>query len=66
MNRPVAGRVVAVTGGAPIPGPGAYYHGSILDRVTPGMPDADEELFGPVAAVLRVRDAAEAVALANA
>lgn len=57
---------VAVTGCAPIPGPGAYYHGSILDRVTPGMPAADEELFGPVAAVLRVRDEAEAVALANA
>lgn len=30
------------------------------------MPAAAEELFGPVAAVLRVRDEEEAVALANA
>ena len=56
---------VAVTGCEPIPGPGAYYHASILDRVTPGMPAAAEELFGPVAAVLRVRDEEEAVTLAN-
>ncbi|MBK9132092.1 MAG: NAD-dependent succinate-semialdehyde dehydrogenase [Gammaproteobacteria bacterium] len=62
----IARGAVAVTGCEPIPGPGAYYHGSILDRVTPGMPAADEELFGPVAAVLRVRDEAEAVELANA
>jgi succinate-semialdehyde dehydrogenase/glutarate-semialdehyde dehydrogenase len=62
----IARGAVAVTGCEPIPGPGAYYHGSILDHVTPGMPAADEELFGPVAAVLRVRDEAEAVELANA
>ncbi|MCC6301729.1 MAG: NAD-dependent succinate-semialdehyde dehydrogenase [Gammaproteobacteria bacterium] len=66
VEESLARGAVAVTGCAPIPGPGAYYHGSILDRVTPGMPAADEELFGPVAAVLRVRDEAEAVALANA
>jgi len=56
---------VAVTGCAPIPGTYAHYHASILDRVAPGMPACDEELFGPVAAVLRVRDAEEAVAFAN-
>lgn len=66
VEESLARGAVAVTGCAPIPGPGAYYHGSILDRVTPGMPAADEELFGPVAAVLRVRDEAEAVELANA
>ena len=57
---------IAVTGCAPIPGPGNWYHASILDRVAPGMPACDEELFGPVAAVLRVRDAEEAVTFANA
>ncbi|MCC6208718.1 MAG: NAD-dependent succinate-semialdehyde dehydrogenase [Gammaproteobacteria bacterium] len=62
----IARGAVAVTGCEPIPGPGAYYHASILDHVTPGMPAADEELFGPVAAVLRVRDEAGAVELANA
>ena len=54
-----------VIGGAPMDGPGAWYQATILDRVTPGMPACDEELFGPVAAVIRVRDEAEALALAN-
>ncbi len=54
-----------VIGGAPMDGPGAWYQATILDRVMPGMPACDEELFGPVAAVIRVRDEAEALALAN-
>lgn len=48
------------------PGQGAsHYPASILDHVEPGMPAYDEELFGPVAAVIRVRDEAEAVRVAN-
>ena len=38
----------------------------MLADVTPGMPAFDEETFGPVAAVIRVDDDDEAVALANA
>jgi succinate-semialdehyde dehydrogenase/glutarate-semialdehyde dehydrogenase len=56
---------VPVTGCAPLPGPGYFYAASILERVAPGMPAYDEELFGPVAAVIRVRDEAEALAVAN-
>ncbi len=55
-----------VRGGAPLSGAGFYYPATILDRVTAGMPAFDEELFGPVAGVIRVRDADEAVAVANA
>ncbi len=55
----------AVIGGAPMDAPGAWYQATLLDRVTPGMPAFDEELFGPVAAVIRARDEAEALALAN-
>ena len=55
-----------VTGCVPLPGPGAFYAPSILDWVKPGMPAFDEELFGPVAAIIRVRDEGEAVQLANA
>jgi succinate-semialdehyde dehydrogenase / glutarate-semialdehyde dehydrogenase len=33
--------------------------------VRPGMPAADEELFGPVAAIMRVQNEDEAVAVAN-
>jgi succinate-semialdehyde dehydrogenase/glutarate-semialdehyde dehydrogenase len=55
-----------VCGGRALPGAGFFYAASLLDGVTPGMAAFDEELFGPVAAVTRVRDAAHAVQLANA
>ena len=56
---------VAVTGCAPLDGPGAFYQASIIDRVTPGMLAYDDELFGPVAIVIRARDEADAVRIAN-
>ncbi len=43
----------------------AGYPASILDAVVPGMPAYDEELFGPVAGILRVKDQAEAIRVAN-
>ncbi len=43
----------------------AGYPASILDAVVPGMPAYDEELFGPVAGILRVKDEAEAIRVAN-
>ena len=43
----------------------AGYPASILDNVGPGMPAYDEELFGPVAAIIRVEDETEAVRVAN-
>ncbi|MFO1464147.1 MAG: NAD-dependent succinate-semialdehyde dehydrogenase [bacterium] len=46
-------------------GPGAYYPPTVLVEVKPGMPCYDEEVFGPVAAVIAARDEAEALALAN-
>jgi succinate-semialdehyde dehydrogenase/glutarate-semialdehyde dehydrogenase len=56
---------VAVTGCVPLDGPGAYYQPSILDRVRPGIRAYKDELFGPVASVIRAQDAAEAVRIAN-
>lgn len=53
-------------GGAPAEGRGFFYPATVLTDVRPGMPAFDEELFGPVAAITPVRDAAEAVRLANA
>jgi succinate-semialdehyde dehydrogenase/glutarate-semialdehyde dehydrogenase len=53
--------------GGTIPeGPGAFYPPSVLTDVRPGMPAFDEELFGPVAAVISARDEGDAIALANA
>ncbi len=44
---------------------GAWYPATVLAEVKPGMPAFDEELFGPVAAIIRAKDATEAVVLAN-
>jgi succinate-semialdehyde dehydrogenase / glutarate-semialdehyde dehydrogenase len=46
-------------------GPGAFYPPSVLSGVTPGMPAFDEELFGPVAAVVAAKDERDAIRLAN-
>lgn len=44
---------------------GAYYPPTVLTDVTRGMPVYDEETFGPVAAIIPVRDEAEAIRVAN-
>ena len=52
--------------GATIPeGPGAYYPPTVLTDVRKGMAAHDEELFGPVAAVIVAKDEADAVRIAN-
>jgi betaine-aldehyde dehydrogenase len=55
-------------GGIPKDGPlaaGAFLLPAVFDGVAPGMRIAREEIFGPVACVLRFRDEEEAVRLAN-
>jgi succinate-semialdehyde dehydrogenase/glutarate-semialdehyde dehydrogenase len=44
---------------------GAKYDATILTNVKPGMPAFDEELFGPVASFVRVKDFDEAITLSN-
>ncbi len=44
---------------------GAYYPPTVLTDVARGMPAHDEELFGPVAAVIPVKDEEAAIATAN-
>ena len=53
-------------GGAIPEGPGFFYAPTVLAAVAEGMPAFDEEVFGPVAAVIRVKDEAQAVRVANA
>lgn len=52
-------------GGQTPAGPGAYYPATVLSDVVPGMPAYDEEIFGPVAAIVSARDEAEALRIAN-
>ena len=44
---------------------GAWYPPTVLSKVKKGMPAFDEELFGPVAALIKVKDENEAIELAN-
>jgi succinate-semialdehyde dehydrogenase/glutarate-semialdehyde dehydrogenase len=46
-------------------GKGAFYPPSVLSGVKKGMPAYDEELFGPVAAIISAKDEGEAIAIAN-
>ncbi len=52
-------------GGSPVEGPGFFYPPTLLADVRKGMPACDEEVFGPVAAVLEARDDADAIRIAN-
>ena len=54
-----------LTGGERGTGKGWYYQPTVLADVTEDMPVFKEETFGPVAAVRRVRDADDAVRVAN-
>ena len=52
--------------GGEIPGgPGAFYPPTVLAGVRPGMPAYEEELFGPVAALIEVDGDDDAVRVAN-
>ncbi len=65
VTRSLALGAKLVTGGSILGTQGAYYTPTILDQVQPGMPAFDEELFGPVAAIIRVKNEKEAIKLAN-
>ena len=65
VNDAVARGARVLTGGAPLPGPGFYYPPTVLADVPRSARAFREELFGPVAMVFRVRDAEEAITLAN-
>lgn len=54
-----------LTGGKRLDGGGYYFQPTVLSNVRPGMPAYHEETFGPVAAVIRVEDAEDALRVAN-
>ncbi len=45
--------------------PGAWYPATVLTNVRPGQPAHDEEVFGPVAAIIAADDEADAIRIAN-
>jgi succinate-semialdehyde dehydrogenase / glutarate-semialdehyde dehydrogenase len=66
VRRGVAAGGRLVLGGRVPEDPGAYYPATIVGSVAAGNPVAEEETFGPAAAILVARDADHAVELANA
>ena len=70
LERQVTGSVRmgarVVVGGHRLPRKGYFFEATLLADVTPEMPVLAEETFGPVAALVRVRDADEAITVANA
>lgn len=54
-----------VTGGHKLNMPGFFMEPTVVSDVTPDMENAQEEVFGPVVSVLKFRDEAEAIRIAN-
>ncbi|WP_166254740.1 NAD-dependent succinate-semialdehyde dehydrogenase [Marinobacter salicampi] len=54
-----------ILGGEIPEGKGYFYPATVLENVAPGQQAYDDELFGPVAALIKVKDEAEAMKVAN-
>lgn len=65
IQRAVAKGAQVVLGGKRVDRPGSYMEPTILTNIRPDNAAYREEFFGPVALFFRVKDEAEAVALAN-
>jgi succinate-semialdehyde dehydrogenase/glutarate-semialdehyde dehydrogenase len=65
VRRSVAAGATVLTGGCRLDRPGNFYAPTVLADVPRDAAAWREEVFGPVAALCRVRDADEAIALAN-
>ena len=65
VERSIAAGAVCRLGGEVPKVPGWYYPCTVLTGVGPGMPAYDEEMFGPVACIIRAGSEEEAVRIAN-
>jgi succinate-semialdehyde dehydrogenase/glutarate-semialdehyde dehydrogenase len=65
IQRAIAGGATLLCGGRPRGDRGFYYEPTVLADVGSDSPVFREETFGPLAAVIRARDTAHAIALAN-
>ena len=66
VQQSVGNGATLLLGGVVPDRPGAWYPATVLGNVKPGQPAHDEEVFGPVAAVIEAADEQEAIAIANA
>ncbi len=66
VEKSIAAGAKRLAGGRPFEGAGDFYPPTVLAEVPKTAPAYGEEVFGPVASVFRVKDAATAIELANA
>ena len=65
VKKSVEKGAVLLCGGKRKDMPGYYYEPTVIGNVKKGMPAYSEELFGPAASLIRVRDEEEALFVAN-
>jgi succinate-semialdehyde dehydrogenase/glutarate-semialdehyde dehydrogenase len=65
VQKSIAAGAKLLTGGNRVHGAGFFYEPTVLVNVPKESPAFREEVFGPVASIFRVRDAAEAIEMAN-
>lgn len=65
VDESVKNGVKILCGGSIPEGPGYHYPATVLAEVAPGQPAYDDELFGPVASIIRAKDEADAMRIAN-
>jgi succinate-semialdehyde dehydrogenase/glutarate-semialdehyde dehydrogenase len=65
VQKSIAAGAKLLTGGNRVHGPGFFYEPTVLVDLPRTAPAYSEEVFGPVASVFRVRNAGEAIEIAN-
>ena len=65
VTRSVEAGAKLLLGGKVPDRPGAWYPATVLSNVRPGQPAHDEEVFGPVAAIIAAEDESDAIRIAN-
>ncbi|KDA03151.1 NAD-dependent succinate-semialdehyde dehydrogenase [Hyphomonas oceanitis] len=65
VSKSVEGGADLLCGGKPQEGKGQYYPPTVLANCKPGTPAYDDELFGPVASIIKARDDKDAMRIAN-
>jgi succinate-semialdehyde dehydrogenase/glutarate-semialdehyde dehydrogenase len=65
VKKTVAAGARVLTGGHPLDRPGSFYAPTVLADIPKNSPAYNEEFFGPVASIFRVKDVDEAIVIAN-
>ena len=66
VQKSIANGATLLLGGEIPDKPGAWYPATVLSNVKSGQPAHDDEVFGPVAAIIEAVDEQDAIAIANA